>query len=139
MRNAGGDNSGELVARRWTRQGRDRLYVTTPDGERVGWVDMVTGQAMLQKSALAVEFGRAVKQWRGANGEIAKVIPALSINMQPHERPDVETAVPRLPPAVMPSLEQRRSAAENRQRTINGRDRVSRRMVRFLFGEPATP
>lgn len=139
MQNACGDNSGELVARRWTRQGRDRLYVTTPAGERVGWVDMVTGQAMLQKSVLAGEFNRAVKKWRGDNGEIAKVIPALSINMYPHERSEAETSVPRLPPAVTPSEEHRRLAAENRQRTMGGRNSAARRMVRFLIGEPARP
>jgi hypothetical protein len=100
---------------------------------------MVTGQAMLQKSTLAGEFNRAVKKWRGDNGEVAKVIPALSINMHPHERPEVETAVPRLPPAVAPSEEHRRVAAENRQRTMRGRDSTARRMVRFLIGEPARP
>ena len=110
--------------------------MTTLAGERVGWVDMVTGQAMLQMSVLAVEFNRAVKKWRGDNGEVAKVIPALSINMHPAEQPEVEADVPRLPPAVIPAQEQRRIAAENRRRTMHGRDSATRRMVRFLIGEP---
>jgi hypothetical protein len=125
------------MARRWTREGRDRLYVTTLDGERVGWVDMVTGQATLQRSTLAVEFGRAVRQWRGEHGEIAKVIPALSINMDPHERPDVEAAVPRLPRAVTPSEQHQRAAAESRAFAPLRRNSVTQRIARFLVGGPA--
>lgn len=33
-----------LTVQRWTRFGEDRLYVTTEDGQRVGWLDLGTGQ-----------------------------------------------------------------------------------------------
>ena len=137
VRISGGDNNSELVARRWTRQGRDRLYVSTQSGERVGWVDMATGQAMLQKSVLATEFGQAVKKWRGESGETAKMIPALSINMFPHDRAEVETASPRLPPPATISDERRRLAAQARDRATGRPESRARRVVRFLVGEPA--
>jgi hypothetical protein len=137
VRISGGDNSSELVARRWTRQGRDRLYVSTQSGERVGWVDMSTGQAMLQKSVLATEFAQAVKKWRGENGETARIIPALSINMFPHDRSDLEKAAPRLPPAETISDERRRLAAQARHNAIGRPESRTRRVVRFLVGEPA--
>jgi hypothetical protein len=97
---------------------------------------MVSGQAVLQKSVLAAEFNHAVKKWRGDNGEMARIIPALSTNLFPHERPDVETVTPRLPPAQAISDERRRLAAQARARVVR-RESRARRMVRFLARESA--
>ncbi len=36
---------GELTGVRWTRFGKDRLYVKAADGSDVGWVDLLTGEA----------------------------------------------------------------------------------------------
>lgn len=33
---------------RWTRYGKDRLYVSTADGRRVGWLDLQTGATMVE-------------------------------------------------------------------------------------------
>lgn len=38
---AEGSGVGKLVVKRWRRYGKDRLYVNTDDGRRVGWVDLV--------------------------------------------------------------------------------------------------
>ena len=111
--------------------------MSTQSGERVGWVDMSTGQAMLQKSVLATEFAQAVKKWRGENGETARIIPALSINMFPHDRSDLEKASPRLPPAETISDERRRLAAQARHNATGRPESRARRDVRFLVGEPA--
>ena len=36
-----------LTVKRWRRFGKDRLYVNLPDGDRVGWLDLQTGQSTL--------------------------------------------------------------------------------------------
>jgi len=39
--------SGALFVKRWTRYGKDRLYVQTTAGEKVGWLDLATGATTL--------------------------------------------------------------------------------------------
>jgi hypothetical protein len=51
---------GDLVVRRWTRYGKDRLYVATGDGERVGYADLETGNVVLDRPDLADAFRAAV-------------------------------------------------------------------------------
>jgi hypothetical protein len=55
---------GELTGVRWTRFGKDRLYVKDADGGDVGWIDLLTGQTLLNMperaadvAALAAEHG----------------------------------------------------------------------------------
>jgi len=38
----------DLVVRRWTKYGHDRLYVSTPEGTKVGWLDVKTGQVTIE-------------------------------------------------------------------------------------------
>lgn len=42
------DQVTEHVVKRWARYGHDRLYVETPDGTRLGYWDVKTGQAVVQ-------------------------------------------------------------------------------------------
>lgn len=39
--------SGALFVKRWTMYGKDRLYVQTTAGEKVGWLDFATGATTL--------------------------------------------------------------------------------------------
>ena len=41
-----------LTVSRWTKYGKDRLYVNA-DGQRVGWLDLTTGQTTLERPDLA--------------------------------------------------------------------------------------
>ena len=50
----------ELVVSRWTRYGKDRLYVTTTGGEKVGWVDLETGNRTLERPEFEGVFDRAL-------------------------------------------------------------------------------
>ena len=54
---------GDLVVTRWTRYGKDRLYVATRDGERVGWRDLETGETVVQAEQHAAEFASALAAW----------------------------------------------------------------------------
>ncbi|WP_432951273.1 hypothetical protein ACQPXM_41430 (plasmid) [Kribbella sp. CA-253562] len=51
-------------ARRWQKNGHDRLYVHGPDGV-VGWVDLATGQVHAQtRSSWSTAADRAVADWK---------------------------------------------------------------------------
>ncbi|MGV8908337.1 MAG: hypothetical protein ACOH1Y_05095 [Propionicimonas sp.] len=49
-----------LVVVHWSKFGTHRLYIDTPDGEHVGWVDLKTGRRSLAMPLLAHEFEVAV-------------------------------------------------------------------------------
>ena len=57
----------ELTVKRWTRYGKDRLYVNLPDGSRVGWLDLQTGKSTLDRPELSAKFERAVSRYRGGD------------------------------------------------------------------------
>ena len=47
---------GDLLVTRWRRYGNDRLYVNDEAGQRVGWVDLLTGQETLEQPEYADAF-----------------------------------------------------------------------------------
>lgn len=55
-----------LVVKRWTRYGKDRLYVETDRGEKVGWIDLLTDVATVERNDLADAFYEAVAAYRAA-------------------------------------------------------------------------
>ncbi|MFN8167430.1 MAG: nuclease-related domain-containing protein [Candidatus Nanopelagicales bacterium] len=60
---------------RWTRYGKDRLYVMQPDGIQVGWVDLSTGERHLVADALRRDFEAALS----AYGDVpAQLVPACT-------------------------------------------------------------
>lgn len=56
-----------LVVRRWTRYGNDRLYVSTPAGAKVGFLDLLTGVSTVERPDLADQFHEAVSAFQGAH------------------------------------------------------------------------
>jgi hypothetical protein len=71
----------ELAVKRWKRYGHDRLYVSTPDAERVGWLDLNTGAMHLDMPALAGEFDAALLEHFGVSSE-AHPAPSLATPVQ---------------------------------------------------------
>ncbi|MGH9135383.1 MAG: nuclease-related domain-containing protein [Ilumatobacteraceae bacterium] len=53
--------------KRWTSYGRDRLYVTMPGGETVGWLDLKTGRSTLQRPEFRAEFASVLDEWQRSN------------------------------------------------------------------------
>lgn len=60
----------DLEARRWRRFGHDRVYVQSADQVRVGWLDLKSGETVIEKPALRREFDVAIAAWR--EGEAAR-------------------------------------------------------------------
>jgi hypothetical protein len=46
----------DLVVSRWRTHDEDRIYVTTPTGDPVGWVDIVSGARALDRPELEDRF-----------------------------------------------------------------------------------
>lgn len=55
-------DTGAQVAR-WRRYGKDRLYVTSSDGTKIGWRDLLTGEDHLDVPGLESEFLAALSTW----------------------------------------------------------------------------
>ena len=51
---------GDLRVSRWRKYGKDRLYVNDEAGLRIGWVDLLTGDATIEQPALTAAFRAAV-------------------------------------------------------------------------------
>lgn len=53
-----------LVVKRWRRYGHDRLYVTHPDGVKLGWWDLATDEAHPASPQCLPALQEAVAGWR---------------------------------------------------------------------------
>ncbi len=53
-----------LSARRWTRYGHDRVYVTHEDGTKIGYLDLKTGESHINDPDLTDAFNAAVEPFR---------------------------------------------------------------------------
>lgn len=51
-----------LVVVEWSKWGKHRLYVNTPDDRRVGWLDLVTGETTLEMPDLGMSFEEALQE-----------------------------------------------------------------------------
>ncbi|MGN6300685.1 MAG: nuclease-related domain-containing protein [Angustibacter sp.] len=58
----------QLTTARWRKYGKDRLYVSTADGLRVGWVDLLTGDRVVERDDLEGPFTDAVHGWTAQSG-----------------------------------------------------------------------
>lgn len=57
----------DLEVARWRNYGKDRLYVKDAAAINVGWVDLVSGQEVIEQPERAEEFHNAVTAWRATN------------------------------------------------------------------------
>lgn len=87
-----------LVVRRWTRYGKDRLYVSTSEGEKVGWLDLLTGDITVERADLTDQFHEAIAAHQGLNDTKPGLpVPAEAIEAltsPPEALPKVHQPVP---------------------------------------------
>jgi hypothetical protein len=65
----------ELTARRWRRDGLDRLYVNDVSGARVGWLDLTTGERNMSQPEQTAAFDRTVSEWANRRGVRVPPVP----------------------------------------------------------------
>lgn len=86
---------GDVIATRWRKYGKDRVYVNSSDGERLGWLDLVTAEVRAEdvsrlQELLAALDGFCAAQglpWR-ATATVTEQGP-IAVAAQP-DRPDPE-------------------------------------------------
>lgn len=52
-----------LITERWTGYGRDRVYVSLPDGQRVGWLNLLTGDRVVVVESFADHVRSSLDGW----------------------------------------------------------------------------
>lgn len=61
----------QLEVARWRKYGKDRLYVSGPDGQRLGWHDLLDGTDHVACAEHLTTVQNAVAQWRAGHASIA--------------------------------------------------------------------
>jgi hypothetical protein len=81
-----------VSVKRWRRFGMDRVYVNTADGDRIGWVDLGTGERVIESPAHAHIFERAVGECTRA-GRGPQSSPTVAQRSEELEEPPGHTYV----------------------------------------------
>jgi Nuclease-related domain len=91
------DVAAKLTVNRWRRWGKDRLYVTTADGETtVGWWDLLTEEGHPETPEQMLALEAAVQAWKGENSSAqSPAIVAPEPEPQPVPRPWIDLATNR--------------------------------------------
>lgn len=71
-----------LTVSRWTKYGKDRLYVNA-DGQRVGWLDLATGQTTLERPDLAFNFRAALADYYGLSAPLGDPLAPSTARTEP--------------------------------------------------------
>lgn len=83
-----------LTARRWTRYGHDRVYVTHADGTKVGFLDLKTGKATIDRPEWTEAFHEVVGPYlRSSMQEWLDDIQSQTVE-EPPAAPDLATNAP---------------------------------------------
>ncbi len=62
-------STSKLLTQRWTKFGKDRLYVKTDDGLDVGWLDLVDGSRLVTKPQFAEAFNLTLESWLASRSQ----------------------------------------------------------------------
>lgn len=93
-----------LTVTRWTRYGKDRLYVSTADGRRVGWPDLQTGATTVELPEFAAVMTVVVSAHPACAGAHAQETPTTAPSSFAAPTPSAAPAVPIEPMATWVDL-----------------------------------
>ena len=133
-----------LSVNRWTKYGKDRLYVADPVGESIGWLDLQSGATVLERPEWIREFDRAIAKWLLANG-MSRPRPGASafwgrgehdITLLP---PDLGAATSVPSPTELRPLRRRRTPADSEARLVQLLAALPADAVGRVFLETAGP
>ncbi len=96
-------NNAPLVAVPWSKFGARRLYIDTPDGQHVGWVDLNTGHRSLAMPELAPAFSLAMSEAEGARAPRRALDQAIEFALIAGHAPlNVSEPIPASAPQALP-------------------------------------
>jgi hypothetical protein len=116
----------DLTVKRWRRFGHDRLYVTDPDGQQVGWADLSTDLLHPASPDDLAALSEAVSEWKLRPGSEVSPTPPLEptappvpseparpVPPSPESPPEDESSWPdSSQPAHLPDLDMQPPVAE---------------------------
>jgi len=115
----------DATAGRWRKYGNDRLYVTGPAGEKLGWHDLVTGEDHIEAPDATEAFRSAVSAWRAADdaSPVVESAPSAVVEVvEPQLTPPSDPAGPDSPVVCeapeWEDLASRRAGAMAREQAI---------------------
>jgi hypothetical protein len=98
-------NNAPLVAVPWSKFGARRLYIDTPDGQHVGWVDLNTGHRSLAMPELAPAFMLAMSEAEEARTPRRALDEAIEFALiTGHAAHQASEATPAVVPQTLPQV-----------------------------------
>ena len=105
-------NNAPLVAVPWSKFGARRLYIDTPDGQHVGWVDLNTGHRSLAMPELAPAFSLAMSEAEGARAPRRALDQAIEFALLTgHAAHHASASAPAVAPQAQPQAQPQASVA----------------------------
>jgi hypothetical protein len=83
----------ELLVTRWTRYGKDRLYVKAHDGTSVGWLGLLTGESHIEVAEFGDAFREATAGWALKRHELGAGSGDITSGSPQHRTPPAQPAV----------------------------------------------
>lgn len=129
----------DLVTTRWTRYGKDRLYVKTPDGTAVGHIDLPTGAVEVQMAEFDSEVRTLASQQEATTARSAAPVPStftVPIEVEVTPLPEPATTSPQTSvslPAGFDLINNAAGAAARAKREeVNGEAPIRNLVARVL-------
>lgn len=91
MSNSMDDN---VVVNRWKRYGKDRLYVTLPIDTKVGFWDLINGEAHPESPKHLPALLAAVKGWQASQGSDPLLDLAVAVDTSGSATRNAESVLP---------------------------------------------
>jgi hypothetical protein len=109
-------NNAPLVAVPWSKFGARRLYIDTPDGQHVGWVDLNTGHRSLAMPELAPAFSLAMAEAEEARAPRRALDQAIEFALITGQAADqVSESAPAVAPQAQPQVSVAADASDDEQ------------------------
>jgi hypothetical protein len=123
-------NNAPLVAVPWSKFGARRLYIDTPDGQHVGWVDLNTGHRSLAMPELAPAFSLAMSEAEEARTprralDEAIEFALITVHAAHHASEVTPAAAPQAQPRVSVAADDRDDELVTMRRGYRGKQAFS--------------
>jgi Nuclease-related domain len=109
----------EVQVTRWRKYGKDRLYVNAADGVRIGWLDYVSGERVLERPELSEAFESALA------GQAPPACPTSASSVA--SPPPIPVQAPRPSGPVWVDLAQNKPGQAAREQALAQREEMRER------------
>ena len=95
------ESSGGLIETRWKKFGHDRVYLEAPDGTKVGHIDLIKNELVVNAPDHAAAAQASFERWQqGAEATVPAPAAAPSSKIEPPATPDRPSVRPKTSPEL---------------------------------------